>query len=154
VGLAHFNLSKSQYFFKLMCHRRLQQCAHLLDSSQPKRVHPNQISSKKLQLGPKNIFWAIWTPPAYWNSFGLNLATNGSNSFYDVYDLWQLACHIRCHIIFCPAWQNWKNKVMTYCINDFPRVIKLMVPQNKVSLLVMVCDAQLLTEHFCNNWRH
>jgi hypothetical protein len=43
-------------FFKLTWHRRPQQCAHLLDSTQPKRTEPNQISSKKATIGPKKIF--------------------------------------------------------------------------------------------------
>jgi hypothetical protein len=134
-----------------MWHRRPQQCVHLLDSTQPKRVHPNQISSKKLQLGPSKSFWAIWTMPAYRNSFGFNLATKEPNSFYDAYDLSQLACHIGCHIRFCPAWQSSTNEIMTHCIDEFPRVIKLRTPRNKISSSIAGCDARLMTEHFRNN---
>jgi hypothetical protein len=48
-GLSPLLIGPKVNFFKLTWHRRLQQCAHLLDSTQPKRDHPNQISSKKLQ---------------------------------------------------------------------------------------------------------
>jgi hypothetical protein len=104
----------------------------------------------KLQLGPTKSFSAIWTTSAYRNSFGLNPATNGPNSFYDAYDLSQLACHIR----FCPAWQSCRTELMTHCIDDFSRVIKLMTPRNKVSSLIAVCDTRLMTECFCNNRHH
>jgi hypothetical protein len=62
-------------FFKFAWHRRLQQCAHLLDSTQPKWAHPNQIASKKLQLGPRksvlgymnnaNLQEEFWAQPNY-----------------------------------------------------------------------------------------
>jgi hypothetical protein len=42
---------------------------------------------------------------------------------------------------------------MMHCIDD-PLVIKLMTPGNKVSSLIAVCDAQLMTAHFRNNRCH
>ena len=51
---------KINFFFKLTWHRRPQQCAHLLDSTQPKRAHPNQILSKKATIGPNIIFFGLY----------------------------------------------------------------------------------------------
>jgi hypothetical protein len=142
-------------FFKLTWHRRPQQYARLLESTQPKRAPPNQISSKKATIGPNKIFFrAIWTTPAYRKSFGLNPATNGPYSFYDAYGLSQLTCHIGCHIRFCLVWQSYKTELMTHYIDDVPCVIKLMTTQNKVLSLIAVCDARLMTERFRNNRRH
>jgi hypothetical protein len=92
--------------------------------------------------------------PASRNTFGLNPITNGPNSFYDANGLSQLACHIGCHIRLCLVWQSYRNEVMTLCIDDFAHVIKLMTSQNKVSSLIAVYYAQLMTEGFCNNRRH
>jgi hypothetical protein len=84
------------------------------------------------------------------NSFGLTPATDGPNLLYDAYDLSQSACHIRFYL----AWQSYRTEVMMHCTDDFPRVIKLMTSRNKVSSLIAVCDARLMTESFRNNRRH
>jgi hypothetical protein len=73
--LVNFILSQKLIFFKLMWHTWPQQCVHLLDSTQPKRAHPNHISSKKLQLGPTKSFSGymnnaslheqFWAHPSY-----------------------------------------------------------------------------------------
>jgi hypothetical protein len=47
-------------FFNSTWHRWPQQCAHLLDLTQPKWAHPNQISSKKATIGPNKIFFALY----------------------------------------------------------------------------------------------
>jgi hypothetical protein len=136
-GLSPILIGKKSIFFKLTWHRRPQQCAHLLDSTQPKQARPNQISSKKATIGPNK-------------NFGLYPATNGPNSFYDAYDLSQLACHIR----LCPAWQTYRNEVMMLCIDDFACIIKLMTPRNRVLSLIVAYDVWLMTEGFCNNQCH
>jgi hypothetical protein len=130
-GLSPILIGKKSIFFKLTWHRRPQQCAHLLDSTQPKQARPNKISSKKATIGPNK-------------NFGLYPATNGPNSFYDAYDLSQLACHIR----FCLAWHSCRTKLMMHCIDGFPHVIQLMTPRNQVSSLITVCDARSMMEHF------
>jgi hypothetical protein len=152
-GLSLISIGPKVIFLKLTWHKRPQQCEHLLDSTQSKRADPIKFHLKKLQLDPAKSF-SRWTTSAYRNSFGLNPATNRPNLFYDAYDLSQLACHIGCHIRFCPAWQSCRTELMTHCIDNFPRVIKLMTPRNKVSSLIAVCDARLMTEHFRNNRRH
>jgi hypothetical protein len=55
-GLSPILIRPKVDFFKWTWHRRSQQCAHLLDSTQPKRARPNQISSKKATIGPNKIF--------------------------------------------------------------------------------------------------
>jgi hypothetical protein len=40
---------------------------------------------------------------------------------------------------------------MMHCIDDFPRVIKLMTLGNKVSSSIAVCDARIMTVCFHNN---
>jgi hypothetical protein len=49
---------------------------------------------------------------------------------------------------------------MMLCIDDFPRVIKHITSRNKVSSLIVCCDARLITEVFittnvinCGLWR-
>jgi hypothetical protein len=74
-GLSPILIGPKINFFKLTRHRRPQQCVHLLDLTQPKRARPNQISSKKLQLGPTKYFSVyrnnanlqekFWAQPSY-----------------------------------------------------------------------------------------
>jgi hypothetical protein len=55
-GLSPLLIGTKVIFFKLTWHKRPQQCVHLLNSTQPKRADPNQISSKKATIGRNKIF--------------------------------------------------------------------------------------------------
>jgi hypothetical protein len=88
---------------------------------------------------------------AYRFSFGLNSTTKGPNSFYDANGSSQLACYIGCHIRLCPAWHSCRNEAITFCNEDFARVIKLVMPRNEILSLIAVCDTQLMTEGFRNS---
>jgi hypothetical protein len=154
-GLSPILIGPKVNFFKLTWQRRPQQCARLLHSTQPKWACPNQISSKKATIGPNKIFFGIYEQHLPTGIvLGSTQLQTGPILFYDAYDLSQLACHIGCHIRFCPAWQSYRTKVMTHCIYDFPRVIKLMTLRNKVSSLIAGCDARLMMERFRNNRHH
>jgi hypothetical protein len=59
-GLSPILFGPKVNFFKLMWHRRPQQCVHLLDSTQRKRARPNEISSKKATIGPNKIFFGLY----------------------------------------------------------------------------------------------
>jgi hypothetical protein len=128
-GLSPILIGPKVIFFQInVTHKDATMCISV--GLRPNQNEPTLIKFhlKQLQLCPTKSFWAIWTTPAYKNNFGLNPATNMPNSFYDAYDLSHLACHIRCHIRFYLAWQSYRNEVMTFCIDDFPCVIKLMTP--------------------------
>jgi hypothetical protein len=58
-GISPILIAKSQ-FYSITWHRRPQQCAHLLDSTQQKRARPNQISSKKATIEPNKIFFGLY----------------------------------------------------------------------------------------------
>jgi hypothetical protein len=59
-GLSSLLIGQKVKIFKLMWHRRSQQCAHLLDSTQPKRVHPNKVSYEKGAIEPNKIFFGLY----------------------------------------------------------------------------------------------
>jgi hypothetical protein len=59
-GLSPLLIGPKVIFFKLTWHIRPQQCAHLLNSTQQKQAHPNQISSKKGIIGPNKIFFRLY----------------------------------------------------------------------------------------------
>jgi hypothetical protein len=140
TGLSPLLIGPKVNFFQINVTQKATIMCAPVGLDQPKPVHPNQISSKKLQLGKTKSFWS------YMNNASLT-------EHFWAQPNYRRACHIGCHIRLCPAWQNCRNEVMTLCIDDFPRVINLMTLWNKVSSLIVVCDAYLMTERFCNN-RH
>jgi hypothetical protein len=142
-GLSPILIRPKVNFFKLTWHTRPQQCAHLLDSNNQNGLDLIKFHPKKLQLGPTKSFSGyvnsanlqeqIWAQPSYKRAklvlWCIRFVTIG--------------CHIGCHIRFCPAWQSRRTELMRHRIDDFPCVIKLMIPRNKVLSLIAVCDARL-----------
>jgi hypothetical protein len=59
-GLSPLLIGPKLIFFELTWHIRPQQRAHLLDSTQQKRAHPNQISSKKATNRPNKTFFGLY----------------------------------------------------------------------------------------------
>jgi hypothetical protein len=106
--------------------------------TQPNQNWPAIIKChlKGYSWAQQNLLGLYEQTPAYRNSFGLNPVKNGPNLFYDPYGLSQLVSPIR----LCLVWQSCRNEVMTLCIDDFARVIKLMAQRNKVSSWFVMLD--------------